>query len=105
MSNVLILASPDLANGFRLAGVEVRETRSAEESEKILRSAAAAAFELVVVPQDHYLAFPDRFVQDLEENEKPLLVPAPMQAGREPVGAEKYVQDLVRRAIGYQIKV
>lgn len=105
MSNVLILSPADFAQGFRLAGVEVRETASAEESERLLRGPAVAGFELVVVSQEHYLAFSDRFVKELEAREKPLCVPVPMQVAGERVTPEKYVQDLVRRVIGYQIKV
>ena len=105
MSNVLILSPSDFVQGFRLAGVEVRESASPEESERILGTSAVAAFELVVVPQDHFLAFSDRFVKELEAREKPLCVPVPMDATGEKVSPEKYVQELVRRVIGYHIKV
>ncbi len=105
MSNVLIVSPSDFAHGFRLAGLEVREAASPDESERLLRSPAVSGFELVVVPQDHYMAYSERFIKELEAREKPLCVPVPMQIGSEKLSPEQYVQDLVRRVIGYQIKV
>ena len=94
-----------LAKGFELTGVDVLTSDSKEKTEDLLfKTIEAKQAGLVILPQEHLEKFGERTLKSLEKLEMPLIVPVPMtqESGITP---EEYVSQMVRRAIGYQVKI
>jgi len=101
------MASPDVAAGFELAGVEVHTSNDPAETEKLLRGMTAESeYGLLIVAEELMSALPPRFREEMERRTVPLVVavPMPIAPSREALG-RKFVSDMIRQAIGYQIQV
>lgn len=107
---VRAVASPSLAPGFRLAGLVVDETDTRDDSEaignRLTVAADCAETGILLVEQALFDAAPEVIRRDLERRAVPILVPVPgatfAAAGRT---AEDYILDLLRRAIGYRVRL
>jgi vacuolar-type H+-ATPase subunit F/Vma7 len=104
MTRLLVLTIPELADGYRLAGVAVREVASPEE--------AAARLEELLESEDGVIALHDPYFrglsrplrQRLDALRTPLVVALP--AGTTPEEAEgrrERLLKLLRQAVGYEI--
>jgi vacuolar-type H+-ATPase subunit F/Vma7 len=107
MGNIVALVDEETALGFRLAGVGARPTETPEE---LLRSAEMLLVDprvrLVLLDESLFRQLPDRTRRKLEDSRSPVFIPIPVF--RLPKGAvkpEEYVARLMRRAIGYHIKI
>jgi V/A-type H+-transporting ATPase subunit F len=107
MARVVVLTDPETAMGFRLAGIETLEAREMDEAQRLL----AGLFEqrepgVVMFNEDYLQALPDRLQKRLEDSLQPIFVPIPhIQSWQEGERKEEYLSRLLRRAIGYQIKI
>ena len=106
MSGVGVLTAPGVGLGFRLAGLRPREAASPE-------GAKAALTEMMSEPHWGVILVQESLVPDLYaiarqklETGQPILVPFPAPS-REPVpgDAEAYVAELLRRAVGYRVRL
>ena len=105
MYRAVVLTDPELATGFRLAGIEVVEASSADEARKSLRTLLDGDYGLIIL-NDEFMAGIDRETARLmNERAVPVVVPFPGQRLRKEKEAENYVADLVRSCIGYSIKL
>ena len=105
MPNLAVICPEKLAKGFELTGVDVLTSDSKEKTEGLLFEAIEGKKAgLVILPQEHLEQFEERKRKALEELELPLIVPIPMLQEKE-VTPEEYVSQMVRRAIGYQVKI
>ncbi len=104
---VRAVTTPALAQGFRLAGVEVLPANDAAEAASLLAaSVEQPSLGVLVVEQRLLDAIPDATRRDLERRPVPILVPVPDAAwGEHPADAESLILQLLRRAIGYQVKL
>ena len=106
MGKILALALPDLANGFRLAGLDTHAVRSQEDTYQTLRRAVdGRTHELIILPQEHFAQFDERQRKELDHLVDQVVVPVPMSNFSEQPSPRNFVSELVRRAIGFQIKV
>ena len=107
MPKMLILTDSETATGFRLAGVEVRE--ASEED-------ALGELETIIESQEYGLvAVDESLVPDpirataraMRGRELPVILPMPSlgAAFGESGDATEYMKDLVRSAIGFDIKI
>ena len=107
MHRVVILTDSETATGYRLAGVEVREAD---------REGASAALEDLITNGDYGLLVVDEgLVPDpvgaserlMRGRELPVILPVPSLAAAFGEGddAESYMSELVRNAIGFDIKL
>ena len=107
MPRVLVLTDAETALGFRLAGVEVRETDT---------EGAQEALEQVIASNDYGLVMVDESLIDdpirsseraMRGRDLPVLLPMPGlgAAFGETDDADAYMKDLVRSAIGFDIKL
>ncbi|MEQ1690318.1 MAG: V-type ATP synthase subunit F [Gemmatimonas sp.] len=102
--------SPALAPGFRLAGMLVDEINLGDDAtaigEQLELCARRAETGILLIEQTLFDAAPDLFKRALEQRALPIIVPIP-SAGFVPTerGAEDYILDLLRRAIGYRVRL
>ena len=105
MFKLTVICPEKLAKGFELTGVDVLTSDSKETTEDLLfQTIEAKKVGLVILPQEHLEGFEERTRKQIEGLDVPLIVPVPMtqESGITP---EEYVSQMVRRAIGYQIKI
>jgi len=107
MGNIVALVDEETALGFRLAGVGARPTDTPEELRRWAESLLVdREVRLVLLDESLFRQLPDRLRRKLEDSRSPVFVPIPVL--RLPKGAvkpEDYVAWLMRRAIGYHIKI
>ena len=107
---LLIITHPQLAVGYRLAGVDVEEVRNSQEAQRLLESIVQGGreFGIVGIDEDLFNGFDDKVVKKIDDWGIPLVVPFPssdlyrwVRKKRD----EDYAASLIRSAIGYQIKL
>lgn len=107
-ASVRVLASPAIAAGFRLAGlsavdVDVVESRATEQ---LLATVARPNVGILVVEQSLLDAIPDDVRMEIEHRILPIIVPMPTPNwGATRSDAEAYILELLRRAIGYRVRL
>ena len=105
MFRLTVICPEKLARGFELTGVDVFTSDSKEKTEDLLfQTIEAKKTGLVILPQEHLEGLEERRRKQIEELDVPLIVPVPMIQESE-LTPEEYVSQMVRRAIGYQVKI
>lgn len=100
-----VICEPDLAAGFGLAGISAlaSEPQAAEASlADLLRRRDAGV--VLLQEQLHESLSPDVRAR-LDRSATPVVVPFPGPAWVAPASAEERVVELLRRAIGYRVKL
>jgi vacuolar-type H+-ATPase subunit F/Vma7 len=104
---VLVLARPEVASGFALAGLRPVEAATPEEGAASLRRLLTSPEAGVVLIED---AMYDRLGEDVRRQiarrPLPMVVPFPgpvWAAARE--GPEAYIIELLRQVIGYRVRL
>jgi vacuolar-type H+-ATPase subunit F/Vma7 len=102
---VRVVARPERAGGFALAGVEVTLAPDADAAaEAIARAATDPELAVVLVEQALYDAIP-RETRTRWDRLGPVVVPVPSPAWERPATAEEYILDILRQAIGYRVRL
>lgn len=104
---VRVIARPQVASGFSLAGVRVEEAPDATEGagrlRELLHDPAAG---VVLLEDSFYDALPDDLRAELGRRPLPMVVPVPgPQWGERRTGAEAYIVELLRQVIGYRVRL
>jgi vacuolar-type H+-ATPase subunit F/Vma7 len=100
------IARPGVCAGFALAGVACHEADSGSRLEEVLERNHADEVAVLLVQSDLLDLLPDAFRKRLAKRALPLVVPFPAPATIEEPGAgEAYVSELLRRAIGYRVRL
>lgn len=104
---VRVVCRPELAEGFHLAGVPSEAVRTPSEGvARILELADRADLGVLLVEEDLYDALTDSEKRALERRPVPMIVPFPGPSWEaEPARAEAYVIEILRRAIGYSVRL
>jgi V/A-type H+-transporting ATPase subunit F len=107
MARLIVITDPDTALGFRLAGVEVEEAPTPADGGASLQSHLRTREKGIVVYNEEYAAMlPEKTRLALEDSLAPVFFAIPVaQAGRAAEPREQYLARLLRRAIGYQLKI
>ena len=107
MGHVIALVDRETGLGYRLAGVEVRETETPGEMERQAKTLFAdPAVRLVILDEDLFRGMPRDLQNRLEGNRSPVFVPVPSLPLRKgALRPEEYVARLMRRAVGYQVRI
>lgn len=104
MSRLLILTTPELALGYRLAGATTREVATTQEAHAMLEALLEHQDGVIAVHAPYFNALPHLFRRRLERIHSPLVVPLPAGTGPERAdGRRKQLLDLLRQAVGYGI--
>lgn len=103
---VRLICRPATATGFGLAGVPALEVAPGAEAaspvETMLRAGDAG---VLLIEEAVYDALSSDLRQRLERSVTPVVVPFPGPAWTDRVPAEERVVELLRRAIGYRVRL
>ena len=105
--SVRVLASPALAVGFRLAGIAADDiTDPADAGAALTARSAEPGLGILIVEQRLLDAASATVRREVERKPVPIIVPVPSPTwGDGPDDADNVILDLLRRAIGYQVKL
>lgn len=102
MYKFLVLTDPDTAAGFRMAGVEAREAANVEEARRILPGLLQdEEAGIIAVSEEFMQGLDERLTARIEQIARPIVIPIPGRARGG--GGMAYIEQLLRRAIGYNI--
>ena len=92
--------------GFRLAGAPVEELADGEEAERFKALVADESLGVLAVEEELMRRLPEPLLERIGREGVPVLLPFKLprrwqEAGR----GEEYVATLMRRAIGYHVKI
>jgi vacuolar-type H+-ATPase subunit F/Vma7 len=104
---VRAIATPALASGFRLAGLPTDEVANPDEAGTVLSARSVEpGLGILIVEQRLLDATPELVRREVERKPVPVIVPVPSPAwGQRPADAEGLILELLRRAIGYRVKL
>lgn len=107
MAHVIALLDEETALGFRLAGIDGRATATAEDLARGAREAMEdPEARLVLVDERLFRLLPEALQRTLEASRSPVFVAVPgARFRRESVTPAEHVAQLMRRVIGYQIRI
>ena len=107
MPELIVITAPGDSIGFRCAGLECREAGPGEDiSSMLLAIQVEGRYGLVVIEDRLYSRVSDSAMKRLRKKALPIILPinVPQRWGVVE-GEESPVVRLIRRAIGYQIKI
>lgn len=107
MAKLIAITDPDTALGFRLAGIEAVEiTRAEDAAERLLAALNTGESGVIIYNEDYQAALPEKSRAALDESIAPVFFAIPVaRAGMSGEAREVYLARLLRRAIGYQLKI
>lgn len=102
-----VIADPETAQGFRLAGLEGYGASSAEEAQSLLETLVGRGGYALVAVDEALLPDPERAVERLMRGrDLPVLLPiAGLKEAFQGHDVEGYMRELVRKTIGFDIKL
>ena len=102
-----VSADPETAQGFRLAGLEGYGASSAEEAQSLLETLVERGGYALVAVDEALLSDPERAVERLMRGrDLPVLLPiAGLKEAFQGHDVEGYMRELVRKTIGFDIKL
>ncbi|RLB39793.1 MAG: hypothetical protein DRH30_09345 [Deltaproteobacteria bacterium] len=103
---LVVIASPGLSSGFALAGVPVFEaTDGIDAARQIDRVVADLNAGVIMIDEPLYDDLPDEARRDLQRSALPVVIPVPGPAWTTESTAHEYIVEILRRAIGYRVKL
>ncbi len=107
MGRIVALLDAETGLGFKLAGIESRLVESEDEMKQSIESLMQEPeVDVVVLDEPLFHRLPEPMKKRLEDSISPIVVPiATIKLLTGKVTAEEYVARVIRRAIGYQIKI
>ncbi len=104
MKKILFLTPPDAKYGFSLTGLSQQQAEINEAEAALLEVFSKTEIGLVVVDERMIAGIPEERLRELEGNWHGVLLalPSPEVA---PPEAEDYAARLIRRAIGYHVRL
>lgn len=107
MHRVAVICKEALGSGFKLAGLEVRAAPDTEEARLAVRDLLAGSdYGLVLIEQDLLDGLDERTQKSVDASNVPLVVPFPsLHAGQWDRDERAYIQEMVRRAIGFTVRI
>ena len=107
MGHIIALLDEETALGFRLAGIDGRAAATAEDLERGMRAAVEdPEARLVLVDERLFRLLPEGLQKTLEASRSPVFVTVPGARIRgESETPAEHVAQLMRRVIGYQIRI
>ena len=103
---VRVVSRPALAAGLELAGLAVtRVADDVQAATAVRQFAADVEVGIVLVDADLYRALPRDLLMRLDRQPLPVIIPVPPPRWDERSGAEAYILEILRQAIGYRVRV
>lgn len=107
MARLLVITDPDTALGFGLTGAEVTVVSGREDAaDRLLGLLRAKEAGIVIYNEEYRAGLPEKSQAALEESITPVFFAIPVARARR-IGEprEEYLARLLRRTIGYQLKI
>lgn len=107
MYKLVVIANPEYAYGFRLAGVDVLEARDQEEARsKLLGAINDDRSGIVAVDEEFMNEMDDALTAKIERMYRPIVISIPTPKSIKGAGtSRKYLARFIKRAIGFDIKL
>lgn len=105
--SVRVLSRPEVAAGFRLAGIPVVEADSvAAGADRLRELLDEPTVGVVLMEEPFHDGLPEELRRQLGRRPLPMVVPFPGPAwGEHPEAAESYIVELLRQVIGYRVRL
>ena len=102
---ILVIMEKEVKPGFQLAGVEVWSAGDHLEAQELVERAMDDGKYGIIILEESFLdKFDPKIRNDVLDSVVPLVVPINIKEAKK-MGAAKYLEDMIRRAIGFQIRV
>lgn len=105
MARLVVVASPAIADGFRLAGCATRPVRPSDADVALRAVIAEADVGLVFVTADVWEGLDDRARGRIERLPRPIVLPIPVGVGTDATTRRQLLGEMLERAIGYRIEL
>lgn len=106
MARLVVLTSPELADGFRLAGCATVVALPGAPASTALREAVARDdIGLLLVTADLWSSLGERLRGNLEQLARPVVLPLPTGALSDGGTRGQLLGEMLRRAIGFRIEL
>jgi vacuolar-type H+-ATPase subunit F/Vma7 len=106
MSRLVVVSSPGLADGFRLAGTETIAARGGTDARGALEQAAGDPdVGLVLVTSDLWGQLDERLKHAAERLARPIVLPIPAGTVTDVTARRQLLGEMLERAIGYRIEL
>jgi vacuolar-type H+-ATPase subunit F/Vma7 len=105
MADVVVIAPPDLVDGFRLAGTRVWPAADvAVANELVLKSLGDPDAGIVALADSYFEQLDSRTHRLLEHRYRPVVVSLPTRMALTPEEQRRtYLVELIRRAVGFKV--
>lgn len=104
MSEVVFITADDARYGFSLAGTQQLTTAPEQAEELLCRTISDSSVAVVVIDERLVQSIESRRFSELERHWRGLLVTLPTPE-RDVRGEEDYLQRLIRRVLGYHVRL
>ncbi len=103
---LVVLATPGTSAGFALAGVHIVEIADrADTLAEVSRLIDAAEAEVVIIEESLYQDLSPEARRGFGRLTQPVIIPVPGPNWSEESNAREYIVDILRRAIGYRVRL
>ena len=103
---LVVIASPGLSAGFALTGVPTFEaTDGLDAARQLDRLAEDVNAGIVIIDEPLYRDLPEETSRNLQRSAFPVVIPVPGPDWRAESTAHEYIVEILRRAIGYRVKL
>lgn len=102
---VRVLCDDAVAPGFELASLRPRITTRSGAQDALDEMAAEPTTGVILIQSDLYEAAEGPLLRRLEKQALPVLLPFPAPRWKERPSPDEYVVELLRRAIGYRVRL
>lgn len=104
MYRVVVITDAETATGFRLAGVEVREATSPQQTLEQVKTLLPLDYGLVAVNEELLKGLDEDLSRLMRGRDTPIIVPFPAPKEHLESG-EDYIARLVKEHIGFYVKL
>ncbi len=101
---LIVIAQPGPSLGFALAGVDVVAAHDATRAMRAIEELDPRVG-VVIIDESLYRGLTEEFRRELNRSAEPVVIPVPGPDWVEGSSASEYVVDILRRAIGYRVKL
>jgi vacuolar-type H+-ATPase subunit F/Vma7 len=104
---VRVLCRPAIAAGFRLAGLRPDVAADLPEAgRRLARMLDDPEAGVILAQEDFYASLPEGVRRELARRPLPMVVPFPLPSwAAPPASPEGFIAELLRRAIGYRVRL
>jgi len=104
MKRITFITPPDASYGFSLSGVAQHAVKTADAEETLVKALAEPDSGLVIIDERLLQGIPEERMRELEHGWSGILLVLPSPE-KPPAEVEDYAARLIRRAVGYHVRL